>query len=259
MVLGERFPKLEHAVAIATSQTFHVPAALDMQQGREAVDRAIKGSVLRPFDVASNTHVHDVAPLWIPFWRVALAVEGIHVNIENVGVGSKGRTVPMPTGARYKDAVVMVCARTTFPYPPRLPSLFDRTAGVRPLEVGTKELVAISSLDELLANDAEVVDADITRDRAESLVLELLLREASPSHAIYEKIEPRIEDLTFCLYPIYYARYSYSGEARRHPDEQFFVAVSGKTGEVVSATYPSAARSVAAKVRRFLSFDRRGG
>ena len=87
---------------------------------------------------------------------------------------------------------------------------------------------------------------------------ELLLREVSPTHAMYETYEPRIELETFCLYPLYYARYTYSGEARRHPSEQLFVAVSGKTGEVVAASYPSKARSVAAKVRRLLSFDRRG-
>ena len=84
------------------------------------------------------------------------------------------------------------------------------------------------------------------------------MREVSPTHALYPTYEPRMEAGTFCLYPLYFARYTYSGEARRHRDEQLFVAVSGKTGEVVAAAYPSAARSVAAKVRRLLSFDRRG-
>jgi len=259
MVRPPTFPKLESPVAVAASQTFYVPAALDMERGRAAVELAIKGSILRPFDIAKSAHIDEVAPLWVPFWRFAVAMEGFYVDVSNVSVGSKGRTVPLPTGGgRYKNAVVMICARTAFPYEPKLPSLVGRVTGIHPLEVAADELVAEPSLEMLRENDAEIVDADVSRERAESIATELLLREVSPTHAMYPTYEPRIEDGTFCLYPLYYARYTYSGEARRHPDEHLFVAVSGRTGEVVAATYPSAARSVAAKVRRFLSFDRRG-
>ena len=245
MVRPATFPKLESPVAVAASQTFYVPATLDMQQGREAALHAIKDSLLRPFDIASNTRIDDVAPLWVPFWRFAVALEGFHFDVTT-------------GGGRYKDAVVMICARTAFPYQPKLPSLFGRVKGPPPLEVNGEELVAEPAPEMLHANDAEVVDADVTCERAESIATELLLREVSPTHAMYPSYEPRIEAGTFCLYPLYYAQYTYSGEARRHPDERLFVAVSGKTGEVVAATYPSAARAVAAKVRRFLSFDRRG-
>ena len=255
----EIFPKLESPVAVAVSQTFYVPAALDMAQGRAAVEQAIKGSVLRPFDIASGTRIETIAPLWVPFWRFEVAVEGFYFDVSNVSVGSKGRKVPLPTGGgRYRNAVVMVCARTAFPYEPKLPSLFGRVTGIPPLEVSAEELVVEPSFEMLRENDAEIVDADVTRDRAESIATELLLREVSPTHAMYPTYEPRIEAGTFCLYPLYFAQYTYSGEARRHPDERLFVAVSGKTGAVVAATYPSAARSVAAKVRRLLSFDRRG-
>lgn len=253
------FPKLESPVAVAASQTYYVPAALDMEQGRAAVEHAIKHSALRPFDIASETRIDEVAPLWVPFWRLVVAAEGFHVDVSNVSVGSSGRKVPLPTSAgRYKEAVVMVSARSDFPYEPRLPSLFGRVAGIAPLEVGAEELVADPAPEMLRANGAEIVEADVSRERAESIVTELLLREVSPTHALYATYEPKIEEVLFCLYPLYHAHYTYSGEARRHPDEQLFVAVSGKTGEVVVATYPSAARAVAAKIRRFLSFDRRG-
>ncbi len=245
MVRPATFPKLESPVAVAASQTFYVPAALDMQQGREAAEHAIKDSVLRPFDIASNARIDDVAPLWVPFWRFAVALEGFHFDVTT-------------GGGRYKHAVLMVCARTAFPYQPKLPSLLGRVKGPPPLEVKAEELVAEPSPEMLHANDAEVVDADVTCERAESIATELLLREVSPTHAMYPTYEPLIEAGSFCLYPLYYAQYTYSGEARRHPDEHLFVAVSGKTGQVVAATYPSAARAVAAKVRRFLSFDRRG-
>ncbi len=240
------FPKVESPVGVAASQTHYVPALLDMEQGRARVERAIKQGILRPFDIASGTRIEPIAPLWVPFWRFAVGLEGLHLDVSSGG------------GRRYKDAVVMVCARTAFPYEPKLPSLFGRVSGIHPIEVREDELVAEPSSEMLHANDAEVLDTDVTRERAESIATELLLREVSPTHVIHATYAPRIEAGTFCLYPLYYARYTYSGEARRHPDEQFFVAVSGRTGEVAAASYPSAARSVAAKVRRLLSFDRRG-
>lgn len=245
MTRQDTFPKLEQSVRVAPSQTYYVPAALDMQRGREAVERAVKGSILRPFDIESTTRIDEITPLWVPFWRLTVAVDG--------------SPIPIPTGgARYKDAVVMICARTSVPYEPKLPSFFGRVSGVPPLEVGTEELVAEPSTEFLHANDAEIVDADVDRARAESIAMRLLLRSVNPTHVVHAKFEPRIHESLFCLYPLYYARYTYSGEARRQPSEDMFVAISGKTGEVVAAKYPSAARSVAAKVRRLLSFDRRG-
>ena len=81
------------------------------------------------------------------------------------------------------------------------------------------------------------------------------MRSVSPSNAIYQKYESQIRSTTFVLYPVYYARYRYEGEARRHAGEQFFVAVSGRTGEPINAKHPSAVRAAAAKLRRLLSFD----
>ena len=85
----------------------------------------------------------------------------------------------------------------------------------------------------------------------------MLLRAVSPTHAIYSKYEPKIHANAFCLYPLYYARYRYEGEARRRSGEEFFVAVSGRTGEVVAGKHPSAVRAMATKLRKLLSFDRR--
>lgn len=249
--------KLEHPVAIPLAQTSVVPALLDREKGRSAIEHAVKDGFLRPFDIA-RAEIEEPAALWVPFWRVAVAVDGFHVTIDHVPVGKDGKRFPIPSGgARYKDATVMVCARTLFPYEPKLPSLFGRVSGIPPLEVGIEEMTSPADAEMLAENGAIVLDADVDRAHAESAAQGILLRAVSPTHAIYAKYEPKIESATFCLYPLYFAPYAYEGEARRHAGESLFIAVSGRTGEVVAAKYPSAARSVAAKVRRFLSFDRR--
>ena len=71
------------------------------------------------------------------------------------------------------------------------------------------------------------------------------------------RADPKSLAGTFVLYPLYYAPYRYSGESRRHEGEELFVAVSGRTGEVVAARHPSAVRAMATKLRKLLSFDRR--
>ena len=248
------FPKLPQPVVPA--EIFVAPATLDASRGREAVQRAVKHGILKPSDI-DGAELVDPALLYVPFWRVAVTVDGFHIGIGSVQSGRTGRSVPIPTGgARHKDGVVMVCARTLVPYEAKLPSFFGKMAGEPPLEVGTNELVASVNAPDALAA-GEVIDADIDKARGEAIASGMLLRAVSPTNAIYAKYEPKIHASTFCLYPIYYARYTYEGEARRHSGEEFFVAVSGRTGEVVAAKHPSAVRAVASKLRKLLSFDRR--
>jgi hypothetical protein len=251
------FPKLQKPVVVAASDMFWVPAALDLEKGRAAIEHAVRDSVFRPFDIA-NTRIDDVRALWVPFWRISVSVDGFHISLSTMEVGSHGRSIPVPTGgARFRDADVMICGRTIVPYEPKLPSLFGRASGIPPLEIPVNEMVASPDPETLAENGAETVDADVDQARAEGIAMGMLLREVSPTHAIYAKYEPKIRAVGLCLYPLYYARYTYNGEARRHPGEELFIAVSGKTGQVVAARYPSAVRSVAAKVRRLLSFDNR--
>lgn len=251
------FPKLTKPVMVELADAFYVAAALDMEKGRAAIQHAVTDSILRPFDMAS-TRVDDVRALWVPFWRMAVSVDGFHISLSSVEVGEKGRSIPLPTGgARFRDADVMICARTIFPYEPKLPSFFGRVSGVPPLEILTTEMTAAPDPELLAENGAETLDADVDKARAESIAMGMLLRAVSPTHAIYAKYEPKVNAAQFVYYPLYYARYQYNGEARRHAGEEMFVAVSGKTGAVVAAKYPSAVRSMAAKLRRVLSLDTR--
>lgn len=247
------FPKLPQA--ITPSEVFVVPATLDASRGAAAVQRAVKDGILKPSDI-DMADLAEPALLYVPFWRIAVTVDGFHIGLSSMQ-GQNGRTIPVPTGgARHKDGVVMVCARTVVPYEAKLPSFFGKMAGAPPLEVGTNELVVPANAQDALAA-GEVVDADIDKARAEAIASGMLLRAVSPTHAIYAKYEPKIHASTFCLYPLYYARYRYEGEARRHAGEEFFVAVSGRTGEIVADKHPSAVRAMATKLRKLLSFDRR--
>jgi len=247
------FPKLPHPVA--PGEIFVVPATRDAARGQEAVTRAVKDGFLRPADIG-GAELEAPVLLYVPFWRVAVTVDGFHLGLSTMQ-SSSGRTIPIPTGgARHKDGIVMLCARTVVPYEAKLPSFFGKIAGASPLEVGMNELVPAANAKDALAT-GEVVDADIDQARAESMASGMLLRAISPTHAIYAKYEPKIHASTFCLYPIYYARYRYEGEARSRAGEDFFVAVSGRSGEIVAAKHPSPVRAMANKLRKLLSFDRR--
>ena len=250
------FPKLSQPVSPA--EVFVAPATLDAARGRDAVLHAVKDGILKPSDI-DLAELADPALLYVPFWRVQVSVDGFHVGLSSMEAGSAGRRIPIPTGgARHKDGIVMVCARTVVPYEAKLPSFFGKMGGAPPLEIGTNELVARGAVaaQEALAG-GEVVEADVDQARGEAIASGMLLRAVHPSNAIYAKYEPKIHASTFCLYPLYYARYRYEGEARRHAGEELFVAVSGRTGEVVAAKHPSAVRAGLTKLRKLLSFDRR--
>jgi hypothetical protein len=234
-----------------------VPATLDAAQGKEAALRAIKGSVLRPADIA-DTKIDGPHLVYAPFWRMNVAADGWQLGVIGVRRGN-GPEIPIPFGGdRHEDAVIVVSARTLVPYEPRLPSWLDNVVRTPPLAIGPNEVVPFAAA---IAQEAvakgELVEADVTKEQAEKLACGMLIRSMDSRHMILARFTPQLRAAAMIHYPLYYARYRYNGEARRHMEEDLFVAVSGRTGEVVSAKFPSAPRAVAAKIRRLLSFDRR--
>jgi hypothetical protein len=246
------FPRLERPVS--GPEVFVAPATLDARQGHDAVLRSVREGILKPFDI-DRADLDAPVLLYAPFYRVAVSVDGFHLGLGTIS--GNGRTLPVPIGgARHKDGVVMVSARTILPYEPKLPSIFGRLGGTPPLEISTDALRPLADARDAL-DGGEIVDADVDSAKAVHLASAMLVRAVSPNNAIYAKYEPRVTSVTFVLYPLYFARYRYEGEARRHPGESMFVAVSGRTGKLVASRQPSAVRAVAGKVRRLLSFDRR--
>ncbi len=197
------FPKLPSPVV--PIETFVVPATLDAKRGEEAVQRCIREGLLKPTDIAS-AELDGPTLLFVPFWRIALSVDGFHVGLSSIQVGKEGRTIPLPTGgSNHREGVLMIGARTIFPYEPKLPSFFGRIGGVPPLEVGMNELVALDAAKDALAA-GERVDAEVDEARARSIASDMLVRAVTPSQAIYSNYGAKVTACTFCLYPVYYAR-----------------------------------------------------
>ncbi|MBS2020581.1 MAG: hypothetical protein JST00_47435 [Deltaproteobacteria bacterium] len=248
------FPKLPSPVA--PREVFVVPATFDHARGRALVEREIRGGITKPSDI-QQAEIDPPVLLYVPFWRVSASADGFHIGLSTIESGRTGRSFPIPTGgSNHRDAVVMICARSLFPFEAQLPARFVQVSGARPLEVGASELVVAAHAAAALAA-GEVVDADVDEARAKETACQMLLRAVSPTSALYSKYEPKVHGCSFCLYPVYYARYRYEGEARRHVGEDFFVAVSAKTGEPIAGKHPSAVRAMATKLRKLLSFDRR--
>lgn len=239
--MAEPFPPLERPVVVPAGSTSMVLARLDQAAGRAAAEHAVTSGVLRPFDIAT-AEVVEPRPLWIPFWRVTLEVPVLGGSA--VGAAERPRIH------------VMIPARRAFPYAPRIPSAATRLSGTI-LDPAPDALVPADA-DVLLGNGATVVDADVDREDASITARELFLKSVAPGLALPARFAPEIAAAELVLYPVYHATYTYRGEARRDAtDGDFFVAVSGETGDLVAATYPSVVRSLAAKLRRALSFDRR--
>ena len=146
------FPKLPQPVT--PPEVFVAPATFDAAHGRAAVEHAVKHGLLKPSDIDS-VELAEPALLYVPFWRVG--------------------------GSFQKDGLVMVCARTAVPYETKLPSLVGELSGVKPLEIGTNELVPLNASSAREALEAgEVVDADVDKGRAEAIVNGMLLSPVGP-------------------------------------------------------------------------------
>lgn len=245
------YAPVDKRVTLDDADDYAARPILDRTQGQEHARRAVLDGVLKPSDIES-ARIDEVRLLFVPFWRVDVSVDGFHVDLGKVTVGR----IPLPTGgSRHKEAVVMVCARTLFPYEPKLPSwMSGKLDGVAPLEVSVAELLPCSKMPATELANGEIVDADVTQDAATKLASRMVVRAVSPQNALISKYEPTIRSVIFCRYPVYYARYEYAGVARRTAGEEFFVCVSARTGKPVSSHHPSMVRAAAEKFRKLLTF-----
>ncbi len=250
------FATPERPIVVPTSEQHVCRRILEPKQAQEHVRHIVLDGIFKPSDIEAASRVEPVALLWVPFWRVDVSVDGFHLDISRVSVGRGNARIPIPTGgANHKDAVVMMSARAVFPYEPKLPVTFAATIdSVEPLVVGTGELAARANVGDAELAGGEELAPDVPKADAEAAAARMVVRAVHPQSALYAKYEPQIRSTLFCLYPVYYARYSYEGSVRRHSGEEFYVAVSGRTGKAVSAHHPSPMRAAAAKLRKLISF-----
>jgi len=222
---------------------------LDRTRADAIVEQRIRGSALRPHDIG-NAAVDHLGLLYVPFFRVVAAVDGFHVGLSGASVRVGSAHVPIPTGgSRHAEETVFVCARREFPFTTRVARA--RFGGESPLSnVRLDQLVPASQLD---FGDAERVQANVPRAAAEDDAVRAVRRANEPgSRALFAQYDVRVRSVDLWLHPIFLARYRYDGDARRHADEDCYVAVCGRTGAVIAEHHPSAVRSIVARARKFL-------
>ena len=254
MIEARLFPKLDAPVVVADSERFALAPILEAANGEAEARKAIQSGVFRPSDIR-DAEISRAALLLVPFWRVDVSVDGFHIGLSSTQTSNGRVSIPIPTGgARHKDAVLMICARSAFPYEAKVPGFLSGIASSSsPLEVSPGELGLWSALK--VPPEAEVLDADVGKEDAKRYGGRAVMRAVMPGNALYSNYQPDVRSIVFCHYPLYYVRYRYEGEARRHVGEDFFVAISARTGKIIAAKHPSAMRSATAKIRRLLSFS----
>lgn len=248
------------------------PAAIDRDdlhvvQNRIGADRVallardkVRRGVLRPDDI----HAAEIEPprlAYVPFWRLELAVDGMHVAVPLSVATKNNRAIPIPLpGYRHRESITLVCARRLFPYPP---NHVERTRGVvlgsstthggwHGIEIQPHDMRPLSSLEAL---EGEVVEPDMTKAEAAHEAGKRVQWDAQPSTAIFASYEHELRAAACCYFPLHVVRYAYEGHAAKHPGEVYWVTVSGLDGNVVGGKHPSAVRSVARKIRKWITFD----
>jgi len=241
------FPPVPRPASSAGAEKVVLRCVLSDLDAEAVSKEAIFGRKLSPADIDSAT-VEPARLLSVPFYRIDVSVDGYHFGLSSASIAVGRARLPIPTGgSRHKDAAVIVVARSSFPYEARIPAWLQGVVGEPPLEIAAHELT-----DRVDTVEGESVDADLGRQDAERAAVRLLVRSVAPTNAFYVKYEPRVVSTTYVRYPIYWTRYAYDGEAKRHTGETFYVAVSGRNGKVVSAHHPSGLRAAAARFRRLI-------
>jgi hypothetical protein len=227
-------PSSQQAVRVAPGDAFVVRASVARGDAERTARAEVHEGVLRPPDV----HQSEFAPLvlaHVPMWRVDVTASGFHVGLSR---DARDRSLLPTGGTSHKDDVVLVLGRRVLP--------FDPTAKLK---------IAMSELSPRAGHafaEGELIQPDVTRDDAEREALERVRRAIAPSSALYSKLDARVRSTVFVHYPLWVLRYRYAGQARGDAAPlECHVAVSARTGKVVSSEHPPAWRSVAEKIKRW--------
>lgn len=241
------FPSLRshRIVRIPADETWIAPAILD-RPSAEVCARDLLLPHLAHRDDRDDLVARLAPPtlLYVPFWRVKLAVPAIHLasSARNIAIGNIEFPMPIPSyGGR--AGVLMVCARKAFPYTPSLPSLLGGNASDA-LEVQRSTLLPMrNDVAHSALAEGEILDADVDRElgeRTASETLAALLRPPTQSR-VRSVFNPRVESTVFVRYPLYLTVLG--------NDDEHFLFISARDGSVVSARFPRAP-TISERVKR---------
>jgi hypothetical protein len=231
---GPLAPKTK-PLELPAGEIFLALPTISRAQAEQVLAEELDG-VWRPTDLARA----DKSPLalyHVPFWRVEASADGFHVGVARTGSGLGGLT---PTGgARARDAVILLPARRHLPFDPTEKLAIDRA-----------ELIPRAALK--APREGDVLAADVPRADAEREACERLRRSIQAGDALFSKYEAKVRATLFCQYPLWVQRYRYRGEASDGlATDECHVAISARSGKVVSARHPSALRSAFAKIKKW--------
>lgn len=250
-------PKLSAPVSVPEELAYVVPVAVSAADAERTARDAVLGSVLRPADIGRAV-LEPLTLVHLPFWRIEVAADGFHLGVAFLRGGQPGAMpLPFPTGgARHRDGVMLVVARTLFPYEPSLLSSSSSWVGTQfegamgAFQIRLEEMVPRARQP---ITTGEVIEADMDRREAEKEAKDRILRAIRPHTALFESYEPKVKSVAFCHVPLYVMPYHYDGAAKRRPGEEYYVTVSGRSGKIVGARHPSAVKATFAKLRKLIT------
>ena len=240
--IAQTFDPLLRPVRVPADETWIAPATWD----RPSAESRLREVILPHLAHRDDRDTLRLSPslVYVPFWRVKLAVPGVHLAASANKVAIGNIEFPMPVrsfGGR--AGVLMISARTVVPYTPRLPAFFGG-ADDGALEVQRSELMPLTN-EIALSNLArgEIVDADVDRERGEKAAVGALITMLQRPGASPPAFQPRVESTTFVLHALYYAPFGPDGH---------YVLLSARDGKVVSARYPRPP-TISERVKRFFN------
>ena len=202
----------------------------------------------RPPDAAENARIEEAFALFVPFWRVDIHRADTALRLGRLRVNG----IPLPTqDTSEAKATWMVCGRTAFPYTMKHPATL-LPGDSKPLTVS---LAALAEGDPDTTGGWELLDADVPEEKARAVAASTLARHSGAAGALIGDSEVTVHACHFVLYPVWFARYRYRGDAAPDGNDLFYVGISAVDGQPITAEHPSKLRSGAARVKRFLFDD----
>ncbi len=165
-------------------------------------------------------------------------------------VGRIGIPIPQQDSSEAK-ATWMVSARTAFPYEMKNPKVL-LAGDAKPLAVN---LAALEHGEPATDGMWEVLDADVDEKQAQAIAASSLAKSSASSGAIFSESQVTTHAIHFVLYPIWFARYRYRGDAAPSGNDLFYLGISAVDGTPITAEHPSKLRAGVARVKKFFGGD----
>jgi hypothetical protein len=244
--MADRFA---HALAspVLPEERYFIAPLKERAHAEQRILAAMHDGAFRPPDAARAAKLEQLFALFVPFWRIDLQRTDESLSVSQVHIGKVGIPIPR-TSSTDSRATWMVCARSSFPYEMKNPKTL-LAGDAKPLAVN---LSALTPGDPDATGDWEVLDADVPQSQARHAGGASLRSMMRPAHEIATSTELTVYAAHFVRYPIWFARYRYSGLATAVED-QFHVGLSAVDDTCITAHHPSKLRAGAAKVKGFFN------